>query len=481
MKTEINGVTTFWEQGAVPLTGILMFGVGVRDEAFRTAEITHLVEHLVMRTLPKSHLDHNAHVDLDSTAFFATGRPEELVDFFARVSAALRDLPTQHLEQEAGVLEVEGSMAEHPAACWALGMRFGHSGPGLASSSGPGVTRLSPREVKEFVATHFVRENAVMILTGPPPDGLSLDLPPGPAPADSPENRTGLLLPAMIREDLPHPTLSFEMPGHHDHRSVLGAILTERLTDDLRHVQGIAYDCGFTHLRLANSTMIAVHSDGHENKRDVIAKAMWSTLQDLALNGPTQTELEHELAGVRAGLEDPRSLDSWLATQGWRTLIGLSSLSRAEYLASLDQVSTSQVQAWARSGLDSTLLGVPADLDVTVDGLPDRTEEYLPTTDAVEGEVFGRKMLAIAPLDLQVVVGEAGISQTAYKHTVASHWERVVGVATADGARSVILETGQTILLTRRHLKNADRLFEIVDEKLEHLTFERPLDELLGR
>lgn len=194
-QTSVDGVTTIWEQGPAPLTGALIFGVGARHETFR-----------------KTHLDHNATVDMDTTTFHATGRPEEVTDFLARVCRALTDLPLDRVEREAGVLDAEEGTSEHPALCWALGLRYGLTGPGLLNTSGPGAGRLTETQVRDFVATHFVRDNAVLVLTGPPPEGLSIPLPAGPRPAVSAVRASPLPLPALLRTDVPHPTLSATLP-----------------------------------------------------------------------------------------------------------------------------------------------------------------------------------------------------------------------------------------------------------------------------
>jgi hypothetical protein len=476
---EIDGVTTFWEEGPGPLTGMLVFGVGARHESFRTIGIAHVVEHLVMDTLPRSHLDVDATVDIDTTTFSATGRPDQVADFIGRICTALRDLPLDRLQHEAGVLEAESSTAEHPAACWSLGVRYGFTGPGVLSTSGPGPSHLTPEQVRDFAATHFVRGNAVLVLTGPPPLGLRLDLPEGRRPHLDAGRRTPIPLPALIRHDMPFPSLSVELAGHEAHRSVLPAIMCERLFDDLRRTRGIAYSCEFRNLWLGHTAVVTVWSDGHADKLGTVASTMWSTLRELATAGPTRAELDHEVARIGAAFDDPRSTGTWLESSAWWHLHGLPVLSRAEYLETLRSLDRDTVRTWAEEGLRTALVGLPEDVEVELDGLPDRTDEHLPTADPVEGERFGRKVLSISPLDLHVVVGQTGISQTCFKHTVTTPWNRVVGVATANGVRSLVLDTGQGILLTRRHLRNADRLFEIIDDKLCHLMFEKPLEEIL--
>src|SRR3954454_9377423 len=47
-RIEIDGVPVLWEQGPAPLRATLTFGVGGRDETFRTLGVTHMVEHLAM-------------------------------------------------------------------------------------------------------------------------------------------------------------------------------------------------------------------------------------------------------------------------------------------------------------------------------------------------------------------------------------------------------------------------------------------------
>lgn len=114
LRTEIDGIPVFWQEAPGPLSAGLVFACGTRDETFMTIGVTHLIEHLAMSTLPKLHHDHNASVDLTTTEFLATGRPEQVVAFLEAVCTALRALPIGRLAQEAGVIEAEASMAVHP-------------------------------------------------------------------------------------------------------------------------------------------------------------------------------------------------------------------------------------------------------------------------------------------------------------------------------------------------------------------------------
>jgi hypothetical protein len=56
----------------------------------------------------------------------------------------------------------------------------------------------------------------------------------------------------------------------------------------------------------------------------------------------------------------------------------------------------------------------------------------------------------------------------------------VVGVAVADGIRHVVLETGQPLCVMRRHVKDTDRLFAIIDAHTADRAFPATEEEILG-
>jgi predicted Zn-dependent peptidase len=480
-QTTTDGVATLWEDGPAPLTAALMFRVGARHETFRTLQVTHLVEHLVMGSLPKSHLDCNAHVTTDTTTFVASGRPEQVADFLGRVCRALTDLPTDRLAREQGVLRAEDANGAHPALCWAAGLRYGHDGLGLLNSLGPGAGNVTEQHVRDFAVTHFVRENAVLVLTGPPPEGLRLPLPSGPRPVEPPPVPTGLPTPALMRVP-PHAVLSFVLPRQEWATSV-ARILVERVVDDVRHGRGLAYEIDFDAARVdADHTVVAVFSDGQDEHADTIAEALWDALGALAQDGPTPEELAHHLGGFTAYVEDPRASADWMEGLGYRHLYGDPLPDRATALGSLSRMTADDVRRWAEQARATAVLGAPPSPDgEPLAGLPDRTE-WLPdpAPGTRDGERHGRRLLSLSPRDLCVTAGPGGLSQTVRGSTVAGSWEDVVGVARADGLRLVHLRSGNSMLLSRRDLKNADRLLAFVDERTGPVAYESTEDEILG-
>lgn len=481
-QTTIDGVTTFWEQGPEPLTGALVFRAGARHESFQTIQVTHLVEHLVMGSLPKSHLDHNAHVDVDTTTFVATGKPQEVADFLGQVCRALRELPVDRLAREQGVLAAEDSTSAHPALCWGAGIRFGLTGLGLLNTAGAGVKRITAEQVRSFAAEHFVRENAVLVLTGPPPADLSLCLPSGPRPQEPAVRLTGMPTPGVMRVT-PHPVLSAVLPRT-QWAGTVARIMVDRLTDDVRHDRGLAYDIGLDSARVdEDHTLFVVFTDGQEEHADTIAESLWTTLQSLAEDGPTQAELDHHLAGFTAYTEDPRASADWMEGVAYRHLCGEPQHDRASAIATLAAVTADDVRAWARHALDTAMVGTLPAKDgqgPSFAQLPDLTEWLPPAQSPVRDlQRFGRKLVSLAPRDLSATVGSDGLSLTAQGSTLTGRWEDVVAVARAEGIRLVHLTNGMALPLWARHHRNGQHLIELVDARAGHLAFESSEEEIL--
>lgn len=163
-RTLVDGVPVLWSPAPGPLTAGLVLGVGRRDEDVVRGGVTHLVEHLAMRSLGRTTLDCNATVDTAATQFTATGSPEQV----------------------AGVLRAEAGMPAPPAVGALMTELYGAQGAGLSGFREPALHSITADHVRAWARTRFVRGNAALWLTGPPPPGLSLPLPDGPSPERTP-------------------------------------------------------------------------------------------------------------------------------------------------------------------------------------------------------------------------------------------------------------------------------------------------------
>ena len=305
-RIEIDGLPVFTADGPERVTAALMFGVGLRDETFATVGVTHLIEHLVMGTLPKSHLQSNALVDIDSTVFYATGRPDAVRAFVEAVCRAISDLPLDRMPLEIGVLQAENCAGSHSTVAALLGARYGLRGPGLTvTAGGAGPEFLTEAVVRDHLRRWFVRENAALVWHGPLPEGMSLRLPSGPRPLRPvPEpchqpgpfwtqgpvfDGAGLLLVGPPRD----PALTIAV-----------RVLEERMGDIARHARGLSYSAGVEFVDSAPDRRdIALYVDAREGKAAEVARLLWEQYWSLSGEGPTAEEIAHVVAGLEEELD----------------------------------------------------------------------------------------------------------------------------------------------------------------------------------
>jgi hypothetical protein len=233
------GVRCFWvETGRPTLAARLMFRFGMADEAITESGWQHLLEHASLDSLGRGgRVDINGNVGLLETGFDFHGDPAGVVEHLGRLVEWLAAPRLDRLDHERGVLRAESDLRGTTPFGRALSWRYGARGPGLASYLEPGLGRATPEALADRAARVFVRDNAVLVLDGPPPEGLSIDLPPGallPVPVATPVETD----PAGY-EDVSGIVFSSTVPRDGDMWigvQVLQRVLTERL----RHGAGVA-------------------------------------------------------------------------------------------------------------------------------------------------------------------------------------------------------------------------------------------------
>lgn len=408
-RCEIDGVPVFWQQGPAPLSAGLCFGVGRRDEDFVSGGITHLVEHMVMGSLPKSHLERNASVDLGNTEFTATGRPEAVRDFLAQVCAALGDLPVERLATETRVLAAEEARSGGDVLGVLLLTRYGATGLGLVGMVQPGLLELGPSRLRAHAGKWFTRERAALWLTGPPPEGLRLPLPARPRGAAhlrAPQRRLPIALPSLTRYPGPDVALSFEADKHGEALLTGLRILLERLERDLRHVGGHSYDVDFAaHVVDGETVHVAFIADAPQAEVPAVAKGMYDGLHRLAADGPTHEELAHDLEGFQEHLDDPRSAEAAAASAALAHLAGEDREDQRARLHRRAALRPEQVAAALASALGTVLVLVPEDASDPGVGLPELREG---SDIEVSGRVHRRRFRSGAPRGAQLVSAPEG-------------------------------------------------------------------------
>ncbi len=325
-RIEIDGVPVFTAPGPGRASAALVFGVGIRDETYATLGITHLIEHLAMGTLPKSHLESNATVDVESTVFYASGRPAAVADFVARVCAALGDLPTDRIDLETGVLEAENCHGSHPTAAALWGARFRLNGPGLALAGGGVPCGLTEDQVRAHAQKWFVRSNAALAWHGELPADLRIALPDGPrperaVPQERPQDR-----PVWMQGATPGVGLLLtSAPTPNNPLNVAVEVLEGRLTDVARHQRGLSYSVTREVVDVApDRREIAVVVDAREGQEAAVAAVLWNQFQELCERGPSADEVAHVVEGFTEFLDSgDDAVSAELGRAAFASVLGL--------------------------------------------------------------------------------------------------------------------------------------------------------------
>jgi zinc protease len=173
--TNVDGVTTVWTDAPEPLRAGLLFRTGRVDETIATSGLTHLIEHIALAsTGDDSQI--NGVVAGQFTGFFTMGRPEYVTEFFSKLCEALVSLPGDRLDSEKQVLAAESATRRYDLRSNLLAWRYGASGYGLIEMPEIGLKKAALEQIKNFASQRFTCENAVLWLSGPLPDGLTLKL-----------------------------------------------------------------------------------------------------------------------------------------------------------------------------------------------------------------------------------------------------------------------------------------------------------------
>ncbi len=469
----VDGVPVFWAHTPGPLTAGLVLGMGLQHEEFRSNGVGHAVEHLAMSAVPRSHLDRNAAIGLTETEFTATGRPEAVVEFLAQVCTALGDLPLTRLEREAGVLDAESGLSTNPAHAAALALRFGYVGLGLAPLGTLPAAALTPEQVRAHAQRYAVRGNAAVYLSGPIPPGLRLPLPEGPGPQIPLPALLGPNPPGWIAWDTPWPVLSYLGPDGPARRGA-DRILIERLTERLRHDEGLVYAVRPEVVVLGPELRLTtLAAECRVERAAEIAERMWEIATELAATGPTREEFAHDLAGLQAHFDDPRSALSEAVLAACESVGGRTTPSRRTLLEGREGLTAPDVAEALGRALESAYLIVPRGQQVR-GGLAELAACPGSWTPPPRAEALSRRRRSEAPRGTALFLLPDGIG---FRGVDGFHdmvrWKDCVGVAVDGDVRLVTGRQRCAVLVDPRDWRDGDRAVAAVDANVPAELFYR--------
>lgn len=301
-----RGIRIYWTELEGPLTGTLLFGVGMRDEQPHLAGITHLTEHMIFRALGPVIPDHDGTTSANILEFYVTGEPEEVVSVLNRISAIITNpkFTEDDLLREKLVIEAENPKGITPFR-GLLTMRYGFNGIGKADAGDPTLPSITLDEISTWMHQHLTASNARMVFTGPPPEGLDVSLPEGP-PQDHSIETEQISRPTLVENDEGITGLSLLIPAHH--APLLRDVIEQELRTALRTERALLYeiDTKTTAITAEHTQLDVLLDPSLEHPAEALGIAL-DTLRRAAQHGFRQASMDSAVASCRNAMRYPHA------------------------------------------------------------------------------------------------------------------------------------------------------------------------------
>ena len=231
-ESEIDGVLCFWvDMGRPASCAHLIFRQGLADEPLHESGWLHLLEHLALLDRETLTRPIEGRLSLLRTHFAAFGGPEAITQHVGDLARWLAAPDLRLLPRQRGLLQAQAQESRDQLTR-SLTWRYGASGPGVASYAEIGAVRATDHLLTERSRRVFNAANAILVLDGPPPDGLRVPLPAGEYSTAPTAEPVGRALPAAYRDDVGL-TLSGVVTRTHE-AGFLPVVLERALHDGLR-------------------------------------------------------------------------------------------------------------------------------------------------------------------------------------------------------------------------------------------------------
>ncbi|GIF62564.1 hypothetical protein Ais01nite_05990 [Asanoa ishikariensis] len=432
-ETEVDGVQTLLAPKGGPVVAGLTFRVGRADETLATAGITHLLEHLALHNVGLGDYHYNGSTGSVVTNFHLQGSEDDVVKHLIAVCDALADLPLARLETEKGILRTEAASRKVGAIESMPLWRYGAQGHGLVSYEELGLPRLTADDVREWAATWFTRQNAVLWLTADQvPAGLRLNLPEGtrrPVPQPSStlpttpayftEHVNGVVFDAVVRR--------------RSAASVFSAVLEREMYRSLRQEGGYSYTANTSYdPRGDEFATITAYADALPDKQDAVLGAFVDVLAKLQVGRFEQADLDSVRSQAEEVLRHDESDAARLPAAAMNALVGQPNLTAAEILDEVRAVTIDDLQAVATEATGSGLLLVPH-------GLTAEWAGFTPAPTFSTAAVDGLRYQPRSGGAVRLVVGAEGVSLIDADHALTVRYaECAIALAWPDGGRQLI-------------------------------------------
>jgi zinc protease len=460
---EIGGLPAFWAESPLPFLAALVFHVGRADEPLHRAGITHLIEHLALPAHAPRAVEFNGVVDPTTTLFWTGGPVDGALELLAGTARTLHELPFARLENERSILLTEASSAGRAPVQTAATLRFGARGHGTIGIDELGLYWVGREQVEAWAAERFTAGNAALYLTAPPPDGWSVELPPGPpSPHVAAAPLPDVVFPSCSRGG-PDGVVTAAVVGRRTSEFSLAASLAEsRVRERLRYAAGITYGVDSWYEPLdPDVAHFVVWADCRDEHVDAARSGLLTALSDLADDGPTEEELELERAQFRRMLEDPGWTAAGLFGAATRCLEGKPFETPEELLAGRLAVTADQVAAAWREAFDSLLLLVPEHATAPAGRFTPYPEQSAPT---VSGRRYRpRALRARLRRAATLTAGEEGVMVEAELRTTVRFAECQAVLHWEDGTRALWAADASHVVVDPADWRRGSEVTELID------------------
>ncbi|MEV4137903.1 insulinase family protein [Dactylosporangium sp. NPDC049742] len=431
-QIDVDGVPTLYAPYEGPSVAGLVFRVGQADETLPRRGITHLLEHLVLHGRALADYHYNGTTGTVVTSFHLQGGEDDITGFLAGVCEALLDPPMDRLEAERSILRAEAAGRNDGVNDALPVWRYGARDHGLVGFPELGVDRLTPEDLREWAATWFTRQNAVLWIAGRrvPPD-LRLPLRDGTRrPVAAPSSALPVT-PAFYRGDghvVVDGVMRRRIAGN-----VLGWVLERELYRSLRQEDGNSYAVGAAYNpRGDGHAVVTAFADAAPGKETAVLGGFVDVLAKLRVGRIDEADVAAVIAKAEDANAHPGAEVGRLSAQAFDLLTGHPVRAVEEARAELRAVTAADVHEAAVEVLGSALLQVPD--GSTADWAGFTAAPVLSET-AATGQPFeprggGKAVLVIGP-------DSAGLQAGDHKRTVRFA-ECAAMLAFPDGGRVLI-------------------------------------------
>lgn len=465
--TSVDNIPVFWGPAPGPLRAALAFRVGFADEPLSRRGITHVVEHLALSKVGWRPYDYNGMVTPSQTVFYASGEPDEIVEFCAAVCDALGAMPYDRLPVELRVLRTEAQSRE-PSAFGSMSVyRFGAQGFGMTGYDELGLDVVAANDVENWVARCFTAGNATMWFSGEPPAALRLPLRQGPRlPSPSTSSPVQMSLPGWFCQRSGGVGASF-LVDRSTAAVAYSAMLSEQLERRLRHERGVSYGVNGGYERLdGRRSLVHVFADALDESLPEVRDVVAATVEDFAAGRCGDGEqLERYRRQALKRFEDPGMQHGMAASWAADSLVGAELLRTAQYHDQLLSLTATDIWAVARQAADSALYLLPVGLD-----MPSWRYHAVPLWSRTA--VTGMRLAAVDGSRNELIVADYGLSIVgADGKMVTAMFANVSCVlAWSDGSRTLIEHEGFALSFDPAHWhfpwRNPSYVTELVDRSV---------------